>query len=169
MRNFYTQAWPYTVYVSKPDLISYNAIFEYRWDNQRRQLWINFYWIQLRQQETDSMQQVVNDQNEKRLRSLYEKFCYYERINTNEDDYFQFWNAILHELQTKQEHTLVNEEEKNLDPEIEEAIFITNESIKVHNEILQKVSYINTLKQNYYKKYWTLLDKTKAYLQLIHK
>ena len=41
-------------------------------------------------QNTASMQAFVNQQNEKRMRLMYNRFCEYEMINTNEDDYLMF-------------------------------------------------------------------------------
>ena len=99
MTDFYTQWWPYTINIKGRDNDLWaNAIFEYRWDNSRRQLWMDFPQFQLEPQVTANMQQLVNDTNEKRMRLMYNKFCEYEYMNTNEDDYFQFWQAIYREI-----------------------------------------------------------------------
>lgn len=175
MTDFYTQWWPYTIHIKRRDNDFWaNAIFEYRWDNCRRQLWMDFPQFQLERQMSANMQQLVNDANERRMRLMYNKFCEYEYMNTNEDDYFQFWQAIYREIMRKRLESYptiksvveVKKEQPKLEPEIQEAINITNEAIKAQKEIVEKISYINKLRNDYYAKYWTFIEKTLAYLQL---
>lgn len=156
--------------------------FEFRrHDNYNRVFNIDYPNFDLNTHNTANQQQIANDNNQIKLKLLYYKFCEFENIKPDEEEMNWFWQIIIKEceffLLKKRNPTIVlpkeriekREKRKKLDPEIEEAIFITNEAIKTHNEIIEKVSYINTLKQNYYKKYWTLLEKTKAYLQLRYK
>ena len=91
MQCFYTKWWPYNVFIKDRDNdFWYNIIFEYMWDNQRRKLWMDCPFFQFEIQETNCMQQVVDDNNIKRMRLIYEKFCNFESLNSNEDDYIQY-------------------------------------------------------------------------------
>ena len=38
--------------------------------------------------------------------------------------------------------------------------------VEIYKEIVEKISYINKLRNDYYAKYGTLVEKTMAYLQL---
>jgi hypothetical protein len=98
--------------------------------------------------------------NEKRIDLLYHQFCNYANIQETEKEYYEFAKKIEEELITLMYKPIatnlpvvVKKEVKKLDPEIEEAIFITNEAMKSQKEIVEKISYINKLRNDYYKKY----------------
>ena len=124
------------------------------------------------QQRTASQAELQNQNNEKRMKLLYHQFCIYANIQESDEEYDTFAMVIAKEIMTLM-YTPITYWikvpvviEKKVDPEISEAIHITNEAMKAQKEIVEKISYINKLRNDYYTKYWTLIEKTMAYLQL---
>lgn len=120
----------------------------------------------------DFKEQLTASQNEKRMQLLYRKFCNYANVEWSDDDYYTFAMIVQKELITLMYKPITFWTkvpvviEKKVDPEISDAIHITNEAIKAQKEIVEKISYINKLRNDYYTKYGTFIEKTMAYLQL---
>lgn len=125
------------------------------------------------EQRTASQSELRNQNNEKRMKLLYHQFCNYANVEWSDEEYYTFAMMVQKELITLMYKPIATYWtkvpviiEKKVDPEISDAIHITNEAIKAQKEIVEKISYINKLRNDYYAKYGTLIEKTMAYLQL---
>lgn len=133
---------------------------------------LNLPYFDFSEQATASKTELRNQNNINRMKLLYSEFCKYACIQDSDEWYNEFSLLIQEELLGLM-YKPINfwtkvpvVKEKEVDPEISDAIHITNEAIKVQKEIVEKISYINKLRNDYYAKYGTFIEKTMAYLQL---
>ena len=176
----YTPAWEY--YVEFKTLECQNT-FQTRqylvFTSREHKFDIECTGIDFRDKPTANQTQLRDSNNRIILKRVLYEVCIYLKLETHlyaewlEDQLYSEINQAIYKYMANRVPTImywmkvtVKKEPPKLEPEIQEAINITNEAIKVQKEIVEKISYINKLRNDYYSKYWTFIEKTLAYLQL---